>query len=296
MFDRLKFYRHPVREEELSAHLDGCLPPDRARRLEEHLRSCDSCRRKLADLRALAAALREMPDAPLPRSFALTPEQVRGVRPVRPHAPVGRLYPVFRNAAAAALLLLFAFVGADIFIESGGGPSEPQGSMIGAQKSMAVPSVEGGAAADQEKSERNAFGANEATPVPGTEGLVPPGVPVPAAPETPLPGAESTPLLVLSPTAWGTPVPGAGLIPPPYPVPAAPETPPSATTLTPLPSLALTAPETPSAAEAARPAAAAAPEEEGDRLWLRVLEGVLGGLALGLLAVALFLRRRSRRA
>jgi hypothetical protein len=293
MFDRLKFFRHPVREEELSAHLDGRLPPDRARRLEEHLRSCDSCRRKLADLRALAAALREMPDAPVPRSFALTPEQVRGVRPVRPYAPAGRLYPVFRNAAAAALILLFAFVGADVFLESGGGRSEPQGNMIGAQKSMAVPSVTGGAA-DEEKSERNAFGANEATPVPGTEGLVPPGVPVPAAPGTSLPGAESTPLLVLSPTAWGTPVPGAGLIPPPYPVPTAPETPPSATTLTPLPSLALTAPETPPAVEAARPAAA--PEEEGDRLWLRVLEGVLGGSALGLLAVALFLRRRSRRA
>jgi hypothetical protein len=275
MFDRLKFFRHPVREEELSAHLDGRLPPDRARRLEEHLRSCDSCRRKLADLRALAAALREMPDAPVPRSFALTPEQVRGVRPVRPYAPAGRLYPVFRNAAAAALVLLFAFVGADIFLESGGGWSEPHGVMGGVEKSVEEPSVTG-VTADEEKSERQPFGQGEAVP----------GAPAP----------ESTPLLVLSPTAWGTPVPGAGLIPPPYPVPTAPETPPSATTLTPLPSLALTAPEASPAVEAARPAPAAAPEEEGDRLWLRVLEGVLGGSALGLLAVALFLRGRWRRA
>ncbi len=275
MLDRLKFYRHPVREKDLSAHLDGRLSPDRARRLEEHLRSCDSCRRKLADLRALAAALREMPDAPVPRSFALTPEQVRGVGPVRPYAPAGRLYPVFRNAAAAALVLLFAFVGADVFLESGGGRSEPQGVMVGAEKNMEAPSAQG-VTADEEDGDRQAFGENEA--VPGSS------------------EPESTPLLILSPTAWGTPVPGAGLIPSPNPVPTAPETPPSATTLTPLPDLALTAPEASPAVEAARPDAAAAPEEEEDRLWLRVLEGVLAASALGLLAVALFLRRRSRRA
>ena len=250
----LKSYRHPLKEAELSAYLDGRLSPDRSRRLDEHLRSCDPCRRRLADLRALAEALREMPEAPVPRSFALTPEQVRAVRPVRPYAPAGRLYPVFRNAAAAALLLLFASVGADVFLQSHGERSEPQGVMLGAQKEMAVPSAEGGAAADEEKSERQAFGENVATPASGTGALMPPGVPVPAPP--------------------GTPLPGAGL--------------------TPLPDLALTAPETPPAAEAARPAAAA--EEEEDRVWLRALEGVLAGLALGFLAVALFVRVRSRRA
>ena len=268
MLDWLKSYRHPLKEADLSAHLDGRLSPDRSRRLEEHLRSCDPCRRRLADLRALAEALREMPEAPVPRSFALTPEQVRGVGQVRPYAPAGWLYPVFRNAAAAALLLLFASVGADVFLQSHGERSEPQGVMLGAQKEMAVPGTESGAAADEEKSERQAFGENVATPSDSTGGVMPPGVPVPAPPGTPLPGAESTPLLVLSPAALGTPLPGAGL--------------------TPLPDLALAAPE------AARPAAAA--EEEEDRVWLRALEGVLGGLALGFLAVAFFVRRRSRRA
>ena len=127
--------------------------------------------------------------------------------------------------------------------------------MLGAQKEMAVPSAEGGAAAaDEEKSERQAFGENEATPIPGTGGFIPPSVPVPAPP--------------------GTPLPGAGL--------------------TPLPDLALAAPETPPAPEAAPPAAVA--EEEEDRVWLRALEGILGGLALGLLVVAFFVRVRSRRA
>ena len=274
MFDWLKSYRHPLKEAELSAYLDGRLSPDRSRRLEEHLRSCDPCRRRLADLRALAEALREMPEAPVSRSFALTPEQVRGVGQVRPYASVGRLYPVFRNAAAAALLLLFASVGADLFLQSGGGRDEPQATMMSAEKNVAVPGTESGAMADEEKGERQAFGENEATPATSTGGLVPPGVPLPAPPGTPLPGAESTPLLVLSPVALGTPLPGAGL--------------------TPLPELALTAPETPPAAEAARPAAAA--EEEEDRVWLRALEGILGGLALGFLAVALFVRVRSRRA
>ena len=275
MLDWLKSYRHPLKEAELSAYLDGRLSPDRSRRLEEHLRSCDPCRRRLADLRALAEALREMAEAPVPRSFTLTPEQVRGVRQARPYAPVGRLYPVFRNAAGAALLLLFASVGVDIFLQPHGERAEPQGVMLGAEKNVEVPSAESGAAADdEEKSERQAFGENEATPVPGTGGVMPSGVPVPAPSGTPLLGVESTPLLVLSPAALGTPLPGAGL--------------------TPLPDLALAAPETPSAAEAARPAAGA--EEEEGRVWLRALEGVLAGLALGFLAVAFFVRRRSRRA
>ena len=277
MFSWLNSYRHPLEEAELSAYLDGRLSPDRSRWLDEHLRSCVPCRRQLADLRTLAEALREMPEAPVPRSFTLTPEQVRGVRRVTPYAPVGRLYPVFRNAAAAALLLLFASVGADIFLESGGGRSEPQGVMLGAEKSMEAeaPSVTGVTAADdEEKSERQAFGENEATPSDSTGALMPPAVPVPAPPGTPLPGAESTPLLVLSPAALETPLPGAGL--------------------TPLPDLALAAPGTPPAPEAAPPAAAA--EEEEDRVWLRALEGVLVGLALGFLTVAFFVRRRSRRA
>jgi len=199
---------------------------------------------------------------------------VRGVRPARPYAPVGRLYPVFRNAAAAALLLLFAFVGADVFLQSHGERAEPQATMMSAEKNVEIPGTASGAMADEEKSERQAFGENEATSVPGTGGFMPPGVPLPAPSGTPLPGVESTPLLVLSPAALGTPLPGAGL--------------------TPLPNLALTAPETPPAAEAARPAAGA--EEEEDRVWLRALEGVLAGLALGFLAVAFFVRRRSHRA
>jgi hypothetical protein len=274
MLDWLKSYRHPLKETELSAYLDGRLSPDRSRRLEEHFRSCDPCRRKLADLRALAEALREMPEAPVPRSFSLTPEQVRGVRRATPYAPAGRLYPVFRNAAAAALLLLFASVGADIFLHSHGGGVELTGSMLSAKKEMDMPASVSGITADEEKSEREAFGQSGSTPASSTGGLIPPPVPVPAPSGTPLPGAESTPLLVLSPAALGTPLPGAGL--------------------TPLPELALTAPETPPAPEAAPPAAGA--EEEEDRVWLRALEGVLGGLALGFLAVALFVRVRSRRA
>jgi hypothetical protein len=275
MLDWLRSYRHPLKEVELSAYLDDRLPPDRSRRLEEHLRSCDPCRRRLADLRALAEALREMPEAPVPRSFALTPEQVRVVRPARPYAPVGRLYPVFRNAAAAALVLLFALVGADIFLQSSGGRGEPQGTAMSAEKNAEMPSVESGAAADEEKSEREAFGQGEATPHDVTGSSVPPVPAVPGVPPTPLPEAALAPLPTLSPVVPETPLPGAGL--------------------TPLPGLALAAPGTPPAPEAAPPAAAPEKEEE-DRVWLRALEGIIAGLALGFLAVALFVRVRSRRA
>ena len=276
MFDWLKAHRHPVKEADLSAYLDGELSPERKRQLEEHLRSCDGCSRKLDALRTLAAALREMPESPLPRSFTLTPEQARGIQKAKPSSTAARLYPAFRTAAAAAIVLLFAFVGADIFLQSGGGRDEPQATMMSAEKNVEMPATEGGAAADEEKSERQAFGENLATPSDTTGGFMPPGVPLPAPPGTPLPGAESTPLLVLSPVALGTPLPG--------------------TASTPLPDLALAAPETPPAPEAASPVAVAEEEKEEDRVWLRALEGVLGGLALGFLAVAFFVRVRSRRA
>jgi RNA polymerase sigma-70 factor (ECF subfamily) len=44
---------------DLSDHLDGALPKDRARRVEEHLRGCEACERFYAELSALADALRE---------------------------------------------------------------------------------------------------------------------------------------------------------------------------------------------------------------------------------------------
>ena len=260
MIDWLKAHRHPVREADLSAYLDGDLPPERKRQLEEHLRSCDGCSRQIDALRSLAAALREMPESPLPRSFTLTPEQARGIQKAKPSSTAARQYPAFRTAAAVAIVLLFASVGADIFLQSGGEPTEREAVMLGAARESAATSGEGNVAADQAAEEKGVAEDYEAAPFPSTAQSIPLMAPLPQPLVTPLPGES------------GTPLPGLAA--------GAPETPP-----------AVAIPTPPLAEEAVT----AEQEEDEDSDWLRAAEGVLGGLALGFIAVAFFAGWRSRR-
>lgn len=55
--------------ERLSEHLDGQLSAEEARRLEEHLESCASCRRTLGELRAVVAGARALEDRPPSRDL-----------------------------------------------------------------------------------------------------------------------------------------------------------------------------------------------------------------------------------
>src|SRR3990172_11917543 len=63
--------------EGLSAYIDGELEAAAAERLETHLAACEGCRLELEQLRATAAALRDLPEAELPRSFTLSPKATR---------------------------------------------------------------------------------------------------------------------------------------------------------------------------------------------------------------------------
>ena len=116
--------RHPFGEEDLSSYLDGRLSPTESTRLEEHLISCEPCRRHLEGLRAVVEGLRDLPSAPAPRSFALRPEQVEARRrtPIGPAAWAQRA-SVFGPAgvATAALLLFLVLVGVDLATLGGGG-------------------------------------------------------------------------------------------------------------------------------------------------------------------------------
>jgi anti-sigma factor RsiW len=261
MRDWLRFRRHPIGEQELSAYLDGQLSPAQNRRLEEHLSSCAACRRKLDDLRTLVEALHALPEAAAPRSFALTPEQA-----VPTPLLAGGLYLAFRNAAAAALVLLFASIGADIFLQFHGEPGQPETGMLGAQGEgeFMSPLAQGSAAADEATGELEAFDEKEA-------------VPLPAVPE------QATPANGVSPSAEETvPSTTADL--------ATPETARAAEVgeeeATPSTVEELATPETAGLAEAV--------EEEGDRVWLRALEGALGVIVLGFIAAAFWVRRRPR--
>ncbi len=167
--------RHPFSEKDLSAYLDSRLSTAESARLEEHLLSCEPCRRQLDELRIVVEGLRALPSVSAPRSFALRPEQVQA--PSRPVAwafgPAG--------AAAASFLLLLALVGVDLGTLGGGGASEEAAVQMAVEDTF-----EGGA---------QSVGA---LPAPSPMlGIAPEATPAPDVAE-PAPGAEAAP----------TPVPG----------------------------------------------------------------------------------------
>jgi hypothetical protein len=168
--------RHPFSEEELSSYLDRRLSPAESARLEEHLPSCEPCRRHLEELRAVVEGLRALPSTPAPRSFTLRPEQVEAARrrtPVGPAAWAQRAYTFSpAGVAVAAFLLFFALVGVDLATLGGGG---------GPEGFVPAPSTEKAFEADQ------AVGAAPASPsANGYEapslGAAPAPTPTPAPP------------------------------------------------------------------------------------------------------------------
>jgi Putative zinc-finger len=93
----------------LSTYLDGRTSQAERAFIEQHVKSCESCTRSLATLRATVAAVREMPRIRAPRSFALPRSMARQPRTV-PWA-----YPLLRTATAIATFLFVVTVGADLF-------------------------------------------------------------------------------------------------------------------------------------------------------------------------------------
>jgi anti-sigma factor RsiW len=182
--------RHPFGEEELSSYLDRRLSPAESTRLEEHLASCEPCRRHLEGLRAVVEGLRALPSAPAPRSFALRPEQVEAPRrrtPVGPAAWAQRASAFGpAGAAAAALLLFLVLVGVDLATLGGGGgpesvpaPSAKEAFEAGQALSAApAPTLAPAPAARAADEEGNGAG----TPEPTTEAPTPTEAPATLAP------------------------------------------------------------------------------------------------------------------
>jgi anti-sigma factor RsiW len=153
--------------DQLSAYIDGELEAAAAERLEAHLAACEGCRLELEQLRATAAALRDLPEAEAPRSFTLSPKATRlGESPER---AAGRR-PLTRATAPLALGMRLAAAGvavalAAVFVVDLGGLAEDN---------------EAGTAAPQAASDRNAeYGApNDGAAAPNAE-----GAPTPATSE-----------------------------------------------------------------------------------------------------------------
>ncbi len=100
--------RHRRLRNQLSAYIDGALDLAAARRLEAHLGECRGCRREMEQLRSTVAALQELPEARVPRSFTLSPERAAAPRPSTPAAPLafGARIAVAGVAVALAAVLV----------------------------------------------------------------------------------------------------------------------------------------------------------------------------------------------
>lgn len=253
MFEWLKLRRHSG-ESDLSAYLDQELSAARRQKVEEHLHGCPACQARLAELRTLKQTLRSLPEAAAPRSFALTPEQARRPQP-QPAYAIARVYPVLRNAAAAAAVLFFAFVAADVFVSTTGGEQTAErgaAALQGSPEDLEAERSLAGAGEEEAPDERK-----EAVPTAPALSVTPA-----AAPSEAEPGTETTP-------------PALALT---KPGPTAPEY----------------GEREAAVGEADAAKAAEEAEEDGGSGWLRPLESVLGGAAIALVAAALILRQRRR--
>ena len=188
------FRRHPFGEEALSAYVDSRLSPAESARLERHLASCEACRRRLAELRAVVEGLRALPSMPAPRSFTLRPQQVEAERRAAPAAPVPGIQRALAfgpaGAAVAALLLFAVLVGVDLGTVGGGGGgfeqeeggqatglSAPQAEMpsLGAAPAPTpAPALAPRDVAGDEKAEAGASEYNAETPAPAEEAVAAP--------------------------------------------------------------------------------------------------------------------------
>ena len=104
-----EFNHLPTRDLELlSAYLDDELSARDLARLLPRLEREPGLKQALEEMKAVVQQLGSLPEAPLPRSFTLTPE-IAGIR-FRP-----RVYPVFQFATALAAIVFVALVGVDTF-------------------------------------------------------------------------------------------------------------------------------------------------------------------------------------
>ena len=93
----------------LSAYIDGELSARGIARLLPRLDREPALKQALEEMKAVVQQLGSLPEAPLPRSFTLTPDVV-GIRS-RPRA-----YPVFQFATALAAIAFVALVGLDTVV------------------------------------------------------------------------------------------------------------------------------------------------------------------------------------
>jgi Putative zinc-finger len=313
--------KHARIRDRLSPYLDGALSPAERTSLEGHLSTCEACYAELDELRLTAGATHELPEVEAPRSFALTPEMLEGRRTAAPVPSAPPLAFGMRLASAGVAVLLAVVVIGDLSDAGGGGGGggDGTGNLELADESRTT--MEFAAEAERDQAEGGA-----AVPVPeiteSTQQLEPPPPAADAATSAadsersacpPVAAAESTSASGTGAGGGGAGGGAGGTVASPEATPIAQ---PSATPTPDVTALAATGCEAQPIAGAVAPTTSAptphaapdtsgeaqstqgAPEAEGDGgvSTLRVLEIVLGGALIALLAGIAFelaLRRRA---
>jgi hypothetical protein len=128
--------KHPRLRNNLSPYVDGRLTASETTVLEAHIALCEACRRELDELRATASALRGLPQAEAPRSFAITPGMLerRAMAAARPTPALGAGMRLAGAAVAAALAVVLV---GDLTIGGGGGASREAGSQPAEESRLA---------------------------------------------------------------------------------------------------------------------------------------------------------------
>ncbi len=194
----LAFGQHRPDTEALSALLDARLDAARSATLDAHAATCDACRARFAELRAVRDSLRAMPAAETPRSFRLRAADVERARPVAAPGGFARALPLMSAAAVAAFIVL---IGAGVYANSGGSSSSRNSltAYTGQQAKTEAQSAAASAADSAGKRIASTPAANEpdlggaeaptttqgaAAPAPSGSGASAPTAPPPTAPTT----------------------------------------------------------------------------------------------------------------
>jgi len=90
----------------LSEYIDNSLSSEDKSFFEQHIQTCDGCSKELESLRMTVQLLHRVPEAPVPRSFAVTAPERRRERAFAPPAGLRWLRPATAIIAVALVVLL----------------------------------------------------------------------------------------------------------------------------------------------------------------------------------------------
>ena len=154
--------KHARFRNRLSPYVDGALSSSEIATLEAHLGTCEACRAELDELRATVAATRELPQVDAPRSFALTPQMLEGRGPAAAGTSAPPLALGMRLASAGVAVFLAVAVIGDLSGVGGGS----DGSREAADQSTA----ESRSMAEFGEADAGQAEAGAAVPAPNTSG------------------------------------------------------------------------------------------------------------------------------